>query len=99
MNKKLILLLIIVGIFLSLNSFGVHAQDGNCTNYANYSSGTGNKSWIITNTTLCQTMNITDIMSITIRNGGSLYLQGINLSFSGNSTNSLGILVESGGVL
>src|SRR3989344_1403689 len=101
MNTKILLLAIFAVAFLAIFSFEVQAQTiGNCTNYANYSTNAfPNKTWIITNTTLCLSVNIDNITNITIRNGGSLFLQAINVSFVGNATDSLGIAVESGGTL
>ncbi len=101
MDKRLILLVIVIGIFLTLNSFSVHAQTaGNCTNYANYSSNAfPNKTWIIANTTICMQVNVDNITNITIKNGGSLFLQLVNVSFVGNTTDTLGIAVENGGTL
>ena len=101
MDKKFVLIVIIAVIVLSLSSFGSRAQTvGNCTNYAYYntSNAFGNRTWIITNSTLCLGVSITNISNITIRSGGTLYLQQVNISFNG-SVDSVNFTVESGGAL
>src|SRR3989344_7605145 len=101
MDNKLLLLAIFTLVFLSIFVNYAQAQTvGNCTNYANYSlNAQGNRTWIVTNTTLCQKMTIDNITNITIRSGGNLFLQEVNLTFNGSNAMTLGIAVESGGTL
>ena len=98
MDNKLLLLAIFTLVFLSIFVNYAQAQTvGNCTNYAHYDrNAAGNRTWVVTNATVCLLTNVTNVSNITIRNGGSLHLQEVNISFNGTSLN---FSVESGGTL